>query len=210
MRILQKIVFFYNKNTLYLGNIRPAYSKKLVHSKQLTFLNLRVTPTSRLTTLLLRDGNYLRLYKFLRQYYILLLRANLLPHTPTKLEAYNFDDKAKKELQQLCKQHVSLYNFDYILLWRLFLIDPLFRLHFIRQQKLKHSQLRITFLPKMRRVFLVWRWIKYFFKSHTTKLAPVNTTHGGLQHFITAPQEKHILTLLKLQSYRLYLTRLGQ
>jgi hypothetical protein len=76
---------FYPYTTDKLAETREILSHKICYKKQLSFLKYRITLTQSMSNRLVVNGDYMRSYKNLREYYLLSLKAMLSPHL---LDAY--------------------------------------------------------------------------------------------------------------------------
>ena len=138
-----------------LALTRGSFAKQAVIKNKYQFLNRQTTPTGRFVSLLSSRGQFLRFYKFIRINYTYLVRKNLYNSTLGQYQKFQLAPEKLNYFITQSRGFSAFNNFDNILLWRLHLVEPLFRVSTTRKKKAKQPVVRISFLAQDRRIFLV-------------------------------------------------------
>lgn len=169
---------------------RLKFAHKICYRPTLSYLAAKSTPTSSVVTRLMRDGNFLSLYKHCNKFFL----ETILQHV-YKLPPNN-------EFKNLFFQYYSFMDFNRVLFWRFSSINPLFNLKKLKKKKL------LYYLKPERRVVVLLLWLKNIIKAN--KQDYNNNTpklFAPLMKFIFVNKQYNELHHLKLRIYRMRLLR---
>jgi hypothetical protein len=207
-------LFFKNINKYSIEpllHLRQTTSAKVCYRQDLTFLKYSKNLTQSISNRFVINSNYYRSYKNLRQCYINMLRANFCNKTPHLLKPWilnNFDNKAFFLLYEKDK---AFYDLDYALIWRASQINSLFNLATtITRKKKKYTfKSRTFYITPSKRLLFVWKWFSVFMRTLYVKGLPRKfSLKTGLENFLIAPDNAHVITKFKLRIYKIYLLRI--
>ena len=191
-----------------IGSIREIYNLKMCYKKHLTFLKYKDNFSKYLSNRIVKRSNYLRSYKDLNYFYVLYLRSNLINNQFTKRFTKRFNTKDASTFLYAYNQYLGLNDLNRALLWKLTQIDSMFKL---RTTSLKYKKKnfyvnRIAFIKSKYRILISWTWLKLFIKSFNQR-DNIDRLHKSLENFLTSKDDKHVITQIKYDVYRLQLLR---
>lgn len=208
-RLFFKNKFYYSIESLLL--LRQNTSSKICYREDLTFLKYNKTLTQSIANRFVINSNYYRSYKNLRQCYINMLRANFCIRTPSSLKAWELNNFDNKNFFLLYEKDKAFYDLDHALVWRASQINSLFNLATtITKKKKKYTfKSRTFYITPNKRLLFVWKWLSVFMRTLYVQGSPRKfALKFGLENFLIAPDNSHILTKFKLRIYKIYLLRI--
>lgn len=196
----------------YLGHIaslRVYYSYKIAFKNKLKFLNNKVGATHKLSAHLMRNGKLLMWYKFFRTYYIQALRTNFLPYYDLNLEEFRFKTQDLSFFWPMYYFFNAIKDFDRVLLWRLFQVNPIFNYRFITRKKRgkRKQELKLNFIVRENRIFVSWRWLTVYLQGVGTDIKQPEKVLWALDNFMLQPPKVYALDILKFELYKVQLLR---
>lgn len=207
-------VFFQNKFNYSIEpllSLRQSTSAKICYRHDLTFLKYGKTLTQSISNRFVINSNYYRSYKNLRRCYINMLRANFCSRTPSSLKLWGLNNFDNKNFFVLYEKDKLFYDLDYALVWRASQVNSLFNLATtITKKKKKYTfKSRTFYITPSKRLLFVWRWLSVFMRTLYVKGSPRRfSLKPGLENFLVAPEDSHIITKFKLRIYKIYLLRI--
>lgn len=194
-----------------LLNVRAVVSNKICYKNSLHFLKVKHSLTKSLSNRIAEKSNFRLSYFNLREYYIRSLRANFTNIITPESIPYLWTTFDNKKFLSLYSKTTLTRELDYILLWRANQTNALFNLATTITKKKKKYQFkhRTFFIFTKKRLLFVWRWLKIFIRSTQTKGVPHKLSLiRSLENFLLAPEESQMISIFKLQVYKLHLLRI--
>lgn len=173
-----------------LGTQRLKFKHKICFKNSLKQLALKSTPTIAITTRLLKDGKFLKLYKLCQKIFIkvMLYQIDKLP--------YN------NEFKNLFFQYQSFKDFNRVLFWKIMSINCLFNLKKIKKKKF------IYYLKPERRCVLILLWLKNIIKLKKLNYNNLNLRlFKPLTNFLFINKNNNDMFFFKLKIYKSRLVR---
>lgn len=201
----------YNYSIDPLLNVRNVVSSKICYKKSLYFLKFKPSLTKSLSNRIAVRSNFRLSYFNLREYYIKSLRANFTSIITPESIPYLWTTFDNKKFLTLYSKTTLTRELDYTLLWRGSQTNALFNLATTITKKKKKYQFkhRTFFIFTKKRLLFVWRWLKIFIRSTHVKGVPRKISLiKSLENFLLAPDDSQMISIFKLQVYKLHLLRI--
>ncbi len=177
--------------------MRKKFSLKICYKKKYSFLNLKYTPSHALASRLIKRGNFLKSYRFLKSFYyiyLLKMKKKSISRTNNFLFLYS--------------RYLSFKDFDRVLFWKYKSLNCMFSHKSKTFKKKKKSFNKIIFTLPSKRLLLTINFLKY--------MVLLNCRRGKkkIQYNILAPLYDFIIndrtnSMLKIK-YRIYKLKLGR
>lgn len=194
-------------STKRLINIRKLYNLKMCYKKKLNFINLKLNISNSMSNRLAVGSKFKGSYSMFRKFYIIYLRKNFL------FKKYKNNTHYKSNINgyfsSAYSQYIALNDLNRVLLWRALQIQPLFKI-LTRYNKLKKKKYFYThdifFMREEKRILVTWVWLKNFIKTLACKDFYYQL-FLGLENFLNSYDDKHVVSNIKLQVYKIQLLR---
>ena len=209
LRFLNISKYYYTiEPLLYL---RKSVSLKICYRDRLSFLKFKNSLTQSLANRLVYRSNFQRSYKDLRRCYVNILRANFSKNVSEKHLPYVFSNLDNSVFFNLITNTKSSSELDYTMLWKGSQINAMFNLatKITKKKKKKIYKHRSFYIKPERRILFVWKWWSVF--MHSLPVKGVSRKHSlitGLENFLVAKSESHVITKFKYKIYKLYMLRI--
>lgn len=147
--------FFKNVNNFCVINVlenKLKFQHKINFKKKYKFLNLKNSPTNSLTTRIMKRGNYLKIYKFIKKFYYNYTLKDNFKNIPLNSNFLFF-----------FKKYQSFRDLDRVLFWKYNSLDCMFspKTRKLYVKKKKKINLNLIFISGIKRTLLCINFIKY-------------------------------------------------
>lgn len=173
---------------------KKKFQYKICYKKKYSFLNLKNLPSQALSNRLMKQGNYLKIYKLLKKFYydyILRSKFSEIPLMSNFLFFYN--------------KHQSFKDFDRVLLWKYNSLDCMFnaKTRKIKNKKKKKFNLNLIFIKGIKRTLLCINIIKYIILLNLKKKKKNLNYNYLLPLYNFIMQDKiNLVTKIKFRIYK--------
>ena len=107
--------------------IKKKFQHKICYKKKYSFLNLKDNPTKSISTRLTKKGNFLKIYKFIKKFYLSHMLKTKYKSIPLSSSFLFFFNKYK-----------SFRDFDRVLFWKYIQLDCMFS---VKVKKIKKKKI---------------------------------------------------------------------
>jgi len=194
-----------------LLNLRRSTSLKICYRPRLSFLRVKNSLAQSLSNRIVYRSNFRRSYKNIRMCYVKILRAFFCKNCPDNLLPYLFSNLDNSNFLNLINKTKSSIELDYTMFWRGCQVNAMFNIATkITKKKKKFIYNHRTFYIKPdKRILFVWRWWSTFMQALPVKgVARKLALIPGMENFLVAKPDNHVITKFKYRIYKLYMLRI--